>query len=84
VILNYFFFEFHALRFFVLSIASGKTLITGIGGLSPLLSAQSAHFVEGSDCLKLVSWFMMETEIVRSEEQLAGTGILWRVYSVKK
>jgi hypothetical protein len=31
-----------------------KKGITGIGGLSPLLSVQSVHVVEGSDCLKLV------------------------------
>jgi hypothetical protein len=28
--------------------------ITGIGGLSPLLSVESVHFVEESDGLKLV------------------------------
>jgi hypothetical protein len=30
-------------------------LITGIGGLSPLIGVEIVHFVEGSDCLKLVS-----------------------------
>jgi hypothetical protein len=59
-------------------------LVTGVGGLSPLLSVESVHFVEGPDCLKLVSYFMMEREIVRSVWQLAGTDSLWRVYSVKK
>jgi hypothetical protein len=36
--------------------------ITGVGGLS----VESVHFVVRSDCLKLVSWFMMEREVVRS------------------
>jgi hypothetical protein len=34
---------------------SNDKLITGVGSLSPLLSVEIVHFVEGSDCLKLVS-----------------------------
>jgi hypothetical protein len=39
------------------------TFITDAGGLSPLLCVQIVHFVEGSDCLELVSWFMMEGKL---------------------
>jgi hypothetical protein len=38
-------------------------LITGTGSLNPLLSVESVRFVEGSDGLKLVSWFMMEGKL---------------------
>jgi hypothetical protein len=47
--------------YFLFSVILGS--ITGIGSLSPLLGVEIVHFIVRSDCLKLVSYFMMEGKL---------------------